>query len=84
MYEVAGPDAPNDTSDLPPPPPPVLEEENYEVPDNEAPAPPPMRPPKRPQPQTPKLQAIPLVESRELLICLLMYLLSRYEVGLAR
>ncbi|PFX29515.1 titin-like [Stylophora pistillata] len=63
MYEVAGPDAPNDTSDLPPPPPPVLEEENYEVPDNEAPAPPPMRPPKRPQPQTPKPQAIPLVES---------------------
>ena len=68
MYEVAEPNAPDNTSDLPPPPPPVSVEENYEVADTQAPAPPPMRPPKRPQPQIPQ-PVIPPVESRKLIIC---------------
>lgn len=63
MYEVAEPNAPDNTSDLPPPPPPVSVEENYEVADTQAPAPPPMRPPKRPQPQIPQPPVIPPVES---------------------
>ena len=69
MYEVAEPNAPDNTSDLPPPPPPVSVEENYEVADTQAPAPPPMRPPKRPQPQIPQPPVIPPVESRKLIIC---------------
>lgn len=62
MYEIA--DTPGDTSDLPPPPPPAIEEEECEMPES-SPAPPPMRPPKIPQPQAPLSSDAPQTEKRK-------------------
>ena len=65
LYEIA--DSPEDTSsELPQPPAPPKQEENYEIPgESPPPSPAPMRPPKIPQPPTPRPSDVSQKETRK-------------------